>query len=326
MSKTTHVAIICGTDFSEESRRALQAAVSLAAARGEEVILVHAMELPTVAFIAGDGIVMPPAVPPPTLESMRGQLDQKLGDEAHRAGENVRPVLSIGAPELSLLDEAKRYSARMIVVASHGHRSRASRWLLGSTADRLARSSPVPLLVVRGEAAGFVSFSKTSRPMKVLVAVDFEEGTSHVIEAALLLTATGMCALHFAHAFDRPSPVTPFVTRLPSSAHPSTQFAELERLVQDELARLAERTQGTNAGPAPSDRIHLLHGRPAAEIARLAREESFDLIVVGTHSRRGLERLLLGSVATGILHRAPCPVLVAPVPEHVETHAAPPSA
>lgn len=319
------MAIICGTDFSEESRRALQAAVSLASARGEEVLLVHAMELPTVAFIAGEGIVMPPAVPPPTLEAMRDELDRKLADEAKQAGGNVRPVLSIGAPELALLDEAKRYDARLIVVASHGHRSRAARWLLGSTADRLARSSPLPLLVVRGEATGFVDFTRTSRPMKVLVAVDFHEGTDHVIEAALLLCATGMCALHFAHSFEVPTPVSPFATRLPPSAHPATQHAELERLVQDELARLAERTQGAKSGPAPSDRMHLLHGKPASEVTRLAREEGFDLIVVGTHSRRGLERLLLGSVATGILHRAPCPVLVAPVPEHVETHATPPA-
>ena len=319
------MAIICGTDFSEESRRALEAAVSLAGTRGEEVVLVHAMELPTVAFIAGEGIVMPPAVPPPTLEAMRDELDKKLADDARRAGANVRPVLSIGAPELALLDEATRYAARLIVVASHGHRSRATRWLLGSTADRLARSSPLPLLVVRGEAKGFVDFTTTSRPMKVLVAVDFNEGTDHVIEAALLLCSAGMCALHFAHAFETPTPISPFVTRLPATAHPATQYAELERLVQDELARLAEKTQGTNAGPAPSDRIHLLHGRPAVEITRFAREEGFDLVVVGTHSRRGLERLLLGSVATGILHRAPCPVLVAPVPEHVETHATPPA-
>jgi nucleotide-binding universal stress UspA family protein len=49
---------------------------------------------------------------------------------------------------------------------------------------------------------------------------------------------------------------------------------------------------------------------PSEEIARLASEIDADLIVVGTHGRRGLSRLLLGSVAEGIVRLGPCPVLV----------------
>ena len=56
-------------------------------------------------------------------------------------------------------------------------------------------------------------------------------------------------------------------------------------------------------------RHRLLRGDPAAEIVRLATEEGIDLIVVGTHGRTGIGRLLMGSVAEHVLRKAPCPVV-----------------
>lgn len=53
----------------------------------------------------------------------------------------------------------------------------------------------------------------------------------------------------------------------------------------------------------------LVAGEPAGEIVRLAEEAQCDLIVMGTHGRRGLSRLLLGSVAEEVMRHAPCPVL-----------------
>ena len=53
----------------------------------------------------------------------------------------------------------------------------------------------------------------------------------------------------------------------------------------------------------------LLRGDPAAEIARFATDAGIDLIVIGTHGRGGLSRLLMGSVAEHVLRKAPCPVV-----------------
>ena len=55
---------------------------------------------------------------------------------------------------------------------------------------------------------------------------------------------------------------------------------------------------------------HVTEGEPAVQIVDLAKENQVDLIVVGTHGRGGLERMLMGSVAEQILRKAPCPVLV----------------
>jgi nucleotide-binding universal stress UspA family protein len=61
----------------------------------------------------------------------------------------------------------------------------------------------------------------------------------------------------------------------------------------------------------------LLTGNPAEEIIRYAAENRTDLIVMGTHGRSGLERLLMGSVAEKVLRRALCSVLVVKMPKPV---------
>ena len=62
--------------------------------------------------------------------------------------------------------------------------------------------------------------------------------------------------------------------------------------------------------PAVAFEHRLAMGDPAGEVVRLAGEEGAELIVMGTHGRTGLTRLLMGSVAEAIVRRAPCPVLV----------------
>lgn len=67
----------------------------------------------------------------------------------------------------------------------------------------------------------------------------------------------------------------------------------------------------------------LLAGDPAAEIVRLARKEEADMIVMGTHGRSGVLRLLMGSIAEAVIRSAPCPVLTykAPRPARVPARA-----
>jgi nucleotide-binding universal stress UspA family protein len=64
------------------------------------------------------------------------------------------------------------------------------------------------------------------------------------------------------------------------------------------------------ADPNLSFAHRLTMGDPAGEIVRIASEEAAEMIVLGTHGRTGMTRLLMGSVAEAIVRRAPCPVLV----------------
>jgi universal stress protein A len=64
------------------------------------------------------------------------------------------------------------------------------------------------------------------------------------------------------------------------------------------------------ADPAVPYEHRMTMGDPAGEVVRIAEEEKAEMIVMGTHGRTGLTRLLMGSVAEAIVRRAPCPVLV----------------
>jgi nucleotide-binding universal stress UspA family protein len=84
---------------------------------------------------------------------------------------------------------------------------------------------------------------------------------------------------------------------------------------EEEMLR---RVQPPDAGVQTEHRM--AKGLPAEEIVRLARETQSDLIVMGTHGRTGLRRLLLGSVAEQVIRQAPCPVIVVKTPVAPEEH------
>ena len=94
----------------------------------------------------------------------------------------------------------------------------------------------------------------------------------------------------------------------------------------DEDKGEAMRTLQAIQAPAPTVTLEyrLLEGEPAAVIAETAEEAGADLIVMGTHGRTGLTRVIMGSVAEDVLRRAPCPVLTvrSPVPVAAEERAA----
>lgn len=69
------------------------------------------------------------------------------------------------------------------------------------------------------------------------------------------------------------------------------------------------------ANPQISVSHVLLEGDPAAEIARFAADANIDVIVIGTHGRTGVDRLVMGSVAERVMREAPCSVLVVKLPK-----------
>ena len=75
----------------------------------------------------------------------------------------------------------------------------------------------------------------------------------------------------------------------------------------EDLQRMLERVVPPDANVTYEHR--LISGEPASAIVQLAEDEKADLIVMATHGRTGLTRLLMGSVAEAVVRRAPCPVL-----------------
>jgi nucleotide-binding universal stress UspA family protein len=81
----------------------------------------------------------------------------------------------------------------------------------------------------------------------------------------------------------------------------------------ESIRRMLENVKPTDPS-VPCER-RLVTGDPATAIVELAREENVDLIVMGTHGRTGLRRLLMGSIAEAVVRTAPCPVLTYKSPQ-----------
>jgi nucleotide-binding universal stress UspA family protein len=171
----------------------------------------------------------------------------------------------------------------------------------------------------------FSAMTPTPQPYVILAAVDFSAASDLALERAIeLATEKPAVALHVVNvlpvyqlgpAVAADQTAGTFAGTLPST----TDAAENLRLyVERRLAAFREAHPQANLGFLDRVVAHQRLDVPSEEIASLAMELEADLVVVGTHGRRGLSRLLLGSVAEGIVRLAPCPVLV------VRPKAAPP--
>jgi nucleotide-binding universal stress UspA family protein len=142
---TTPFKILVGTDFSPSSLRALRHAAALAGQLDAHLLVVHV--LPTGPVDALSKVLPTPHVVPQYLEARR-----RLGDLRERELPPGLPVelhVRLGHAVRGLLDEIESLAPDMVVVGSHGYGAVYS--MLGSVSQRLARMSPVPVLVVPAE-------------------------------------------------------------------------------------------------------------------------------------------------------------------------------
>lgn len=144
----------------------------------------------------------------------------------------------------------------------------------------------------------------------VVVGVDYSQNSNDALRAAYELAGTAVdAAVHLVHVA-RASRTQPFAGMArpfaSSSPSPTDELNEEKR----EIEELIQRTAAMMEKNSPHLFGHLRTGDPGREIVQLASDLSANLIVVGTHGRTGVMKLLLGSVAQNVLTNARCPVLV----------------
>jgi nucleotide-binding universal stress UspA family protein len=142
---------------------------------------------------------------------------------------------------------------------------------------------------------------------KICCAVDFSPCSQVAVqEAATLAAARTDAMLTVVHVYSPPRPATLSADMLASA--PVDIEAELIRDLEGSMAKVRAQAEGIVA----RERVEtlLLAGDPAEEIARVAQDGGYDLVVVGTHGRTGVKRLVLGSVAERVVRTAPVSVLV----------------
>lgn len=140
--------LVVGTDFSVCAARALSYAVQIAGLAGARVHLVHVLMEPVQALDVAAALPYPDnQVRKEWEEASRGKLAREV-KAAEKRGVTTTSEIRWGRPSDTLVETAVRLKASMIVVGTHG-RSALEKLLIGSTAERVLRLSPVPVLTVR---------------------------------------------------------------------------------------------------------------------------------------------------------------------------------
>ncbi len=141
----------------------------------------------------------------------------------------------------------------------------------------------------------------TAPPKNILVLIDFSEASEHAATAASVLAARTGATVHLLHAYSIPME-PPGPTPTPSQ-HYVDQFIKESKAQLEALA--AKLDKSVAFGP-----FLVESGDPRDVILAQAKRLNAEMIVVGTHGRRGITRALIGSVTESVVRTAPCSVLV----------------
>jgi len=271
------MAIICGTDLSQASMGALEVARALAAQRGDaEVVLVHVVDTEPEADVE--------------MDRLRARLDAQARTQGPPV---VRTELIIGPPDETLVGFAESEGSDLVVIAAQSRHDHASR--LGTTAGQVIARTHVPVIVVR-DPGPWLAFTRTERPLKILLGIDDSATCDLGIQWTLALGKRGPIEVVLGAIYYPDDAAEHY--GLPARSTIVESDPEIERLMERDLIR---RFTGTAAPAAPgvTARARRGLGRIGDHMIELARDEKVDAIVVGTGQKTGLGRL--GSVSSVIV-------------------------
>lgn len=295
--------IVVGVAMVDELDAALAPAIRLADSIGAELHVVHVFEPPDPEFLA-DGVFLASApldagYVTRTIEAVLPRLEvqvRRFAEDPSRIAIHALP----GVPYARLSTFASEAHADLLVIGAT-RRGRIWRDILGSTAERVLRAARVPVLVLH---------QPFLQPVKrVLMTTDLSELSASVHDRAVDV-------LEMLFSDDPPELRSMLVVdpRVALATSLGTEF--VEQLARSAVERfLAER----QPGPAVGARARV--GDPCEEIVVEAQAWRADLLVLGTHGRKGVSRPVFGSVAATVLRDANRNVLVIPASAGAEIFA-----
>ncbi len=294
--------ILVPVDFSEAGVGAVRSAVSLAAHFAAEVTFFHVLEPvtddPDIVLHWTD---FPRQRQEYALREM-GKLAGEMGVSAAeqlvvegRAFEEILRRLSEGGHEVVVMGQAKRTVGLI-------------KGLLGTTVERVARHSPVPVLVVREDHDPL-----TQPPQRLALATD--------------LSAASLVAFPWAEVIARQYGASiELVNVQEPMGLPGTveyerhqeQIDELRREAEDRLRECRESNLAVDLDVA----LTVREGTPARALCRLARDRGADLLLISTRGGSRWQQVWLGGTTEAVVRESPCPVLIIPLAAKLEDEAA----
>ena len=146
---------------------------------------------------------------------------------------------------------------------------------------------------------------------KILLPIDFSGASIKILQYAIFLAEKYNAKIFIVSVVEYPYTLS----GLPSSKLGSEYEEQMIRIAEKKMASFIEENRDLMPVFLESS---ILSGHPAEKIISYAEMESFDLIIIGTHGHKGLEKMLLGSVAEKVIKLAPCPVLTINTYRHDE--------
>jgi nucleotide-binding universal stress UspA family protein len=308
--------IVCASDFSEQAASALEWAAGFARREGARIDLLHVLPEPTRdrEQLAADAATFEAA----RLHDAQERLAAAATTTAHATGVTVQPHVLAGEPEVRIVEHARLHQARVIVVGATA-RPLLERWVLGSVAERTIRTATCPVIVVPRRDRGHPWFaakageSNGDRPgtsLDALVGLEGADGGPELVRFAADLRRHGRCDVTFLHLYWPTEEYERLGLR--GARNPLEVDPDVVKNLEPRLRALVDGLPGQ--GGVRLD-IQPAFGAPSANIALAAHRHPYDLLVVGSHQRHGLTRVLEGNVAESLARQAAhVPVACVPVP------------
>ncbi len=286
--------ILFATDFSACADRAMGYALALAGAWKADLSVVTVLEL-------YPGMDPDYTVNKMYLDHLREEATRQLGAvqaRAEAAGQAISTRIEVGIPSQVLHTVAGTIGADLLVVGTHG-RTGLDHVLVGSTAERVVRVSPCPVLAVKAEKGEKTPAAPAPAIKRIVVPIDLSTCSLDALEYAVQFAKPLGAAITILHAME------PVAYGLDFSLSHAKEWKEQRNYLEKRLSVL---TACVTAQGLKADHV-LKPGLPADSIASYVTQQGFDLMIMGTHGRRGISHVLLGSIAGAMLRHAPCPVL-----------------
>jgi len=292
--------VLIATDLTPGSQAVIDAVNARPWPAGSEACVLHVVDL--TAFPVGAEL----------LESARqgaaSAIKKFVVEKLAPSGLKIRADVFAGPPRSDISDYAKKWGADLVMVGSHGGTGIA-RFLLGSVAQSVVRTAPCPVEIVRAKTQGP---SGPQKGFKILLATD---GSDCSTKAAQSIAARpwpeGACVKVI-------SAVPPFI---PIADATTSYFYAEQAILAAENVEKAGRSRAAEAIARACDLLkesrvlqieqtEPLLGDPKHVILDEAAQWGADLIVVGSHGRKGFDRLMMGSVSEAVAMHARCSVEV----------------
>lgn len=289
--------VVYATDFSPCSENAFPIAVRMASDHGAELHMLHAVVLheddphdPAHHFPEPDEL----------YERLRSQAEERMTSRAEVGGlpeiDVVKAQVRGMSPAPVILDYAREQDADLIVLGTHGRRG-LRHLLLGSVTEEVVRMADRPVLTVREDRAAAGPFER------ILVPLDYSRSSDAALAYAKEVGASDGAELRLLHVLE--------VGAYPDFYFPvqASQMFDMPELKSRAVDNLNERLRSVE-GPEVQAEVHVELGHPAQVILDQAESLRTDLIVISSHGRTGLERVLLGSVAESVVRGSKVPVMI----------------